>query len=232
VCLARRGFCCPPHAPALSAAPLAPPLTPPARIHPHPRRNGITTLAPFSSLLRLKELYLPNNAVHSSGLLALSHSSWAPSLTHLWLEGNPCAACDFYRDFCVAFLPSLEKLDTSTIRAEERARLCGEGARGRLRALAAAAAAAGAGAGAAAAAAAPAPAAPPPAAEGAAAAPSSAGSGAPAAPPAPRGACCAHQPPLLAAATLLVGQLDEGSLEALASRVAHALAAARGAGGR
>jgi hypothetical protein len=116
------------------------------------------------------------------------------------------AAWDHYRAFCVAFLPSLEKLDTCTISAEERARLCTEGERKRLRAALGGARGGGV-----------APAGGAPAAAAAAAAP-----------PPPPPLRCAHQQPLLEAATLLVGQLDETALEALAQRVARALGEARG----
>lgn len=62
-----------------------------ARANPHePRnhpssRNAVTSVAPFSSLAQLRELYLPNNGVTVGGLAALATAAWLPSLSHLWL---------------------------------------------------------------------------------------------------------------------------------------------------
>jgi hypothetical protein len=167
-------------------------------------RNSITSLSSFSLLPHLKELYLPNNSICEAGLGALSSARWVPALTHLWLESNPCAASPLYRDFCVAFLPTLEKLDTSAILPEERARLCVAGERARLRAALGGGGAAAGGEGAAPLGGAPPPQPPP----------------TPPPLPPPR---CAHQPSLLAAATLLLGELDEAALTALGERVAQAL---------
>ena len=54
------------------------------------------------------------------GLLSVAELQHNRALTELFLAGNPCAKHDGYRDFVIATLPQLTRLDGTDITPKER----------------------------------------------------------------------------------------------------------------
>lgn len=80
--------------------------------------NNIRTLENFQFCKKLKELYLRKNLIDK--LEEVSYLQNLPELKVLWLWENPCCENTYYRDYIIAMLPWLEKLDNQAISDEER----------------------------------------------------------------------------------------------------------------
>ncbi|KAL2916292.1 hypothetical protein HK105_204048 [Polyrhizophydium stewartii] len=80
--------------------------------------NKINTLAVFSALTNLRELYLRQN--HIADPRELFHLADLPSLRILWLVENPIADLPGYRRLVLRMLPGLSKLDDSEVADDER----------------------------------------------------------------------------------------------------------------
>ena len=70
----------------------------------------------------LGKLDLTLNFVAKQGLLSLHSLRANVHLKELYLVGNPCADWSGYRDFVIATLPALEKLDGEEVKPSERIR--------------------------------------------------------------------------------------------------------------
>jgi len=80
--------------------------------------NLISSLAELSGCRRLRELYLRKNRIDD--LKQILYLTALPDLRVLWLSDNPISAHPHYRDFILAKLPRLEKLDNTDVTEEER----------------------------------------------------------------------------------------------------------------
>jgi len=80
--------------------------------------NKISSLKPFSGLLKLKELYLRKN--HIESIKELNHLTELKELKVLWLSENPICSQRNYRLMVIRKLPQLVKLDNVPISKEER----------------------------------------------------------------------------------------------------------------
>jgi hypothetical protein len=72
--------------------------------------NQISTLSPFVSCYRLRELHLRENSI--ADIAELQYLADIPSLRHLVLSENPIASNPGYRDQVIGMLPQLESLDS------------------------------------------------------------------------------------------------------------------------
>ncbi len=68
----------------------------------------------------LSKLDLTLNFIPKAGLLSLHSLTYNTNLQDLYLVGNPCADWDGYRQFVVATLPQVQKLDGTEIKPSER----------------------------------------------------------------------------------------------------------------
>ena len=80
--------------------------------------NSITSLADLAGCHRLRELYLRKNKV--ADLKQILYLTALPDLRILWLSENPVCAHPHYREFILAKLPKLQKLDNTDVTEEER----------------------------------------------------------------------------------------------------------------
>lgn len=80
--------------------------------------NKISELGWFSHCSRLQELYLRKNEVNS--VQELHHLRDLPNLSVLWLNENPLNADCEYREYAIAMLQRLTKLDGVDVTVEER----------------------------------------------------------------------------------------------------------------
>ena len=80
--------------------------------------NKISSLEPFSKCTNLTELYLRRNNI--SSLNELYYLQNLSNLKVLWLSDNPIAEIEGYRDFAIAILPQITKLDEQDISPAER----------------------------------------------------------------------------------------------------------------
>ena len=80
--------------------------------------NEIKTLAPFQHCLHLRELFLRRNSIPS--LSEIKYLTNLPALQTLWLADNPITQEPNYREFVIAMLPHLTKLDEVDITQKER----------------------------------------------------------------------------------------------------------------
>ncbi|CAF0934243.1 unnamed protein product [Brachionus calyciflorus] len=79
--------------------------------------NNISSLKDVQNCLNLSELYCRNNKI--ADLREIFYLKKLNNLKILWLEENPCANCDNYRNTVLKNLPNLEKLDSQVVRKEE-----------------------------------------------------------------------------------------------------------------
>eukprot|EP00775_Hariotina_reticulata_P002455 gene2455-2758_t len=82
--------------------------------------NNITKVQNLQRCESLQKLDLTINFIPKAGLLSLSSLASNYNLQELFLIGNPCTDWSGYRQFVVAILPQLQKLDGQLIRASER----------------------------------------------------------------------------------------------------------------
>jgi hypothetical protein len=80
--------------------------------------NEIRTLEPFSHCPKLHELFLRKN--HIAELSELDHLRGLSELRVLWLSDNPITDQPGYRDYTIARLPQLTKLDEIDITPDDR----------------------------------------------------------------------------------------------------------------
>lgn len=80
--------------------------------------NNITSLKPFKSCTRLRDLFLRDNKI--TDFNELNYLSELPNLQILWLTGNPIASEPLYREKVMQLLPKLSKLDEDEITDFER----------------------------------------------------------------------------------------------------------------
>eukprot|EP00164_Ancoracysta_twista_P005763 GFYU01007925.1.p1 GENE.GFYU01007925.1~~GFYU01007925.1.p1 ORF type:complete len:235 (-),score=44.50 GFYU01007925.1:121-825(-) len=83
--------------------------------------NKICTLEDFAFCPKLSELYLRKNEVPD--VQDILYLKGLKHLKILWLCDNPCAKNPKYREFAIAHLSNLTKLDNEDITPEERARV-------------------------------------------------------------------------------------------------------------
>lgn len=80
--------------------------------------NSISSLADLAGCHRLRELYLRKNKVDD--LKQILYLTALPDLRILWLSENPVCQHPNYREFILAKLPKLQKLDNTDVTEEER----------------------------------------------------------------------------------------------------------------
>ena len=83
--------------------------------------KGPTQVENLSGCESLTKLDLTANFIAApAGLLSVAELQHNRALTELFLAGNPCAKHDGYRDFVIATLPQLTRLDGADITPKER----------------------------------------------------------------------------------------------------------------
>lgn len=90
--------------------------------------NKISTLKDFQNLIKLQELYIRRNNIKN--LAEIKYLQRLPNLHTLWLSENPCADHPNYREYVIAHLPNLQKLDNKEVTADERSRAMASGGGG------------------------------------------------------------------------------------------------------
>lgn len=82
--------------------------------------NNITKIQNLQFCESLMKLDMTMNFVPTEGLLSVQSLLANPALEELYLLGNPCADWAAYRDYIVAVLPKLKRLDGHAIKPSER----------------------------------------------------------------------------------------------------------------
>lgn len=82
--------------------------------------NNITKIQNLQRCESLNKLDLTMNFVPKQGLLTVKSLAQNEHLRDLYLMGNPCADWEGYRQYVVAVVPQLDKLDGKDIKPSER----------------------------------------------------------------------------------------------------------------
>lgn len=82
--------------------------------------NNITKIQNLQFCESLNKLDMTMNFVPKAGLLSVHTLLANPALEELYLLGNPCADWPAYRDYVIAVLPDLKRLDGHHIKPSER----------------------------------------------------------------------------------------------------------------
>lgn len=82
--------------------------------------NNISKIQNLQSCESLQKLDMTMNFVPKAGLLSVSSLDVNHHFEELYLLGNPCSDWPGYRDYVIAVLPRLQRLDGQAVKPSDR----------------------------------------------------------------------------------------------------------------